>query len=148
VSEQTGPEYRRAAAAIKSGIAAGSLSGVLTIPEAQELAGTTYATARKAMEHLATEGILEGMPGKGYRVLITPEQAAASRTDDRPLRDQVAELQQEVAELRKQVGGHAELARVVGRIEANLAALYGQLGREYPRGGRRERAEAAAGGGR
>lgn len=147
MSEQTGPEYRRAAGAIRSGIADGSLSGVLTIPEAQKLAGTTYATARKAMEHLTTEGILEGLPGKGYRVIVTPEQAAA-RMDDRPLRDQVAELQQEVAELREQVGGHAELAKVVGRIEANLAALYGQLGREYPRGGRRERARAAAGGGR
>ena len=133
MSEQAGPEYRRAAEAIKSGIAAGSLSGVLTIPEAQELAGTTYATARKAMEHLTAEGILEGLPGKGYRVLVTPEEAAAARTDDRPLREQVAELQQEMAELRERIG----------RMDARLATLAGK-----PRGGNREQARATAGGGR
>ena len=133
MSEQ-GPEYRRAAEAIKSGIAAGRLSGVLTIPEARDLTGAKYATARKAMEYLTTEGILEGVPGKGFQVIVTAEEAAAARTDDRPVRDQVAEIQREIAELRERLGD----------MEADLAILTGK-----PRGGRRDQQpKATAGSGR
>jgi DNA-binding GntR family transcriptional regulator len=144
------PLYRRTADEILAMIASGRLGTEFTVPEAAKLAGVKDWAARKAAEHLAERGLIEPHQGTGYRALISPEQAAAGRVDDRPIRDQVAELQREVAALRRQVAapdGRSDLAAQVGRIEANLIALYGQLGREYPRGGRRERARAAAGGG-
>ena len=128
-------------------IASGKLGTEFTVPEAAKLAGVKDWAARRAAEHLTERGLIEPHQGSGYRALITPGEAASARVDDRPLRDQVAELQQEVAELRQQVSGNADLASRVGRIEANLSALYGHVGREYPRGGRRDRAKAAASGG-
>lgn len=144
------PLYRRTADEILAMIASGKLGLEFTVPEIAKQAGVKDWAARKAAEHLAERGLIEPHQGSGYRTLITPEEAAATRLDERPVRDQVAALQQEVAELRRQVAAlsdNAELAKRVGRIEANLIALYGQLQREYPRGGRRERAKAAAGGG-
>lgn len=144
------PLYRRTADEILGMLASGKLAAEFTVPEAAKLAGVKEWAARKAAEHLTERGLIEPHQGTGYRSLLTPEQAAAARVDDRPIREQVAELQQEVAALRKQVaalGGQSDLASRVGRIEANLVALYGQLNREYPRGGQRERAKTAAGGG-
>lgn len=144
------PLYRRTADEILAMIASGKLGPDFTVPEAAKLAGVKDWAARKAAEHLAERGLIEPHQGSGYRALITPEEAASARMDDRPVTDQVAELRREVAELRQQVAalsGNTELAKAVGRIEANLIALYGQLNREYPRGGRRDRARAAAGGG-
>jgi DNA-binding GntR family transcriptional regulator len=142
------PLYRRTADEILSMIASGELGQEFTVPEVAASADVKEWAARKAAEHLAERGLIEPHQGSGYRALVTPEEAAASGVDDRPLRDQVAELQQEVAELRQQVAGQSELAGRVGRIEANLVALYEHLSREYPRGGKRERAKAAASGGR
>ena len=145
------PLYRRTADEILAMIASGKLGTEFTVPEAAELAGVKNWAARKAAEHLAERGLIEPHHGTGYRALITPEQAASLQVDDRPIRDQVAELQREVAALRQQVGGlegRSDLAASVGRIEANLIALYGQLGHEYPRGGARDRARAAASSGR
>jgi DNA-binding GntR family transcriptional regulator len=143
------PVYRRTAAKILELIADGSLGPEFTVPEVAKLADVKDWAARKAAEHLAERGQIEAHQGSGYRALITREQAAAIHVDDRPVREQVAELQREVAELREQVAAssdQADLTRRVGRIEANLVALYGQLGCEYPRGGRREQAKAAASG--
>lgn len=145
------PVGRRTADDILAMIASGKLGIEFTVPEAAKLTGVKPWAARKAAEYLAERGLIEPHQGSGYRALITPEEAAAARVDDRSVRDQVAELQQQVAELRKQVAaltGQTELAKRVGRIEANLIALYGHVNREYPRGGRHERAKAAAGGGR
>jgi DNA-binding GntR family transcriptional regulator len=133
VSEQAGPGYRDAAETVKSRIASGRLSGILTIPEAKALTGTKYATARKAMDLLVAEGILEGRPGKGFQVMVTAEEAAAACPDNRPVRDQIAELQRQMGEVRERLG----------RMEASLATLTGK-----PRGGRREQADAAARSGR
>ena len=142
------PLYRQTADTILAMIASGRLGLEFTVPEVAKLAGVKDWAARKAAEHLAERGLIEPHHGSGYRALITPEEAAAAQVDVRPLREQVAELQQQVAELRKQVDGETDLAKQVGRIEANLMALYGQLGKQYPRGGARDRAKAAAGGGR
>jgi DNA-binding GntR family transcriptional regulator len=145
------PLYRQAADDILAMIASGRLGREFTVPEAAKQAGVKDWAARKAAEHLTERGLIEPHQGSGYRALITPEEASAARMDERSVRDQLAGLQREVAELRRQVtamDGRSDLAAQVGRIEANLIALYGQLGREYPRGGSRERAKAAAGGGR
>jgi DNA-binding FadR family transcriptional regulator len=144
------PLRRRTADEILAMIASGKLGLEFTVPEVAQKAGVKDWAARSAARHLAERGLIEAHQGSGYRSLITPEEAAAARLDDRPVTDQVAELQREVAELREQItalSGQPGLAERVGRIEANLIALYGHVNREYPRGGKRERAKAAAGGG-
>lgn len=132
----TGPKlpiYRRTADEILAMIASGQLGREFTVPEAAKLAGVKDWAARKATEHLAERGLVEPQQGTGYRALITPEEAAALQVDDRPVREQIAELQEDVTELRQRLG----------RMEASLATLTGK-----PHGGNREQAKAAAGGGR
>src|SRR6185437_10539801 len=102
-----------------------------TLPELGARYDAAQGTIAKALDVLHDLGIAETVQGMGTFVRKPPPER-----DE--LKDQLAGLQQEVAELREQVDGYAELAARVGRIEANLTALYGQLGREYPRGGRRE----------
>jgi prefoldin subunit 5 len=78
-------------------------------------------------------GILESHPGAPYTVRVSAGEAMEARLDSRPLKDQVAELRRELDELREHIG----------RMDARLATLAGK-----PRGGNREQATAAAGGGR
>jgi DNA-binding FadR family transcriptional regulator len=132
----TGPKvpiYRRTADEILAMIASGRLGCEFTVPEAAKLAGVKDWAARKATEHLAERGLVEPQQGTGYRALVTPEEAAALQVDDRPVREQIAELQQDMTDLRQRLG----------RMEASLATLSGQ-----PRGGKREQAKTAASGGR
>lgn len=133
MAKQGAPIYQRTADEILSMIASGKLGTEFTVPEAARQAGVKDWAARKAAEHLAERGLIESHHGSGFRALITPEEAAAARVDDRPVREQVAELQKELADLRKRLG----------RIEASLATLSGQS-----RGGKREQAKTAASGGR
>lgn len=125
--------YRRTADEILAMIADGRLGHEFTVPEAAKLTGVKDWAARKAAEHLAERGLIEPHQGSGYRTLVTPEEAATARVDDRPLREQVAQLQKEMAEVRERIGS----------IDARLATLAGK-----PRGGNRDQAKAAAGGGR
>lgn len=127
------PAYQQAADEILSMIASGKLGEKFTVPEVARLAGVKDWAARKAAEHLAERGLIEPYQGAGYRSLVTPEEAAASHADDRLIREQVTELQKEMAELRQRTG----------RIEARLATLAGQS-----RGGKREQADTAASDGR
>jgi DNA-binding GntR family transcriptional regulator len=133
VSRQGVPVYRRTADEILAMIASGKLGQEFTVPEVAKLAGVKDWAARKAAEHLAERGLIEPYQGSGYRSLVTPEEAAGTRVDDRPMREQVTELQKELADLRQRTG----------RIEARLATLAGQ-----PRGGKREQADTAASDGR
>ncbi len=125
--------YRRTADEILSMIASGKLGQEFTVPEVTARAGVKEWAARKAAEHLAERGLIESHHGSGYRALVTPEEAAASRLDDRPMREQVTELQKELADLKRRTA----------RIETTLATLPGQ-----PRGGKREQANTAASDGR
>lgn len=127
------PIYRRTADEILVMLADGRLGHEFTVPEAAKLAGVKDWAARKAAEHLAERGLVEPQQGTGYRALLTPEEAQALQVDDRPVREQIAELQQGVTELRERLGD----------MEATLATLTGQ-----PRGGKREQAGTAANGGR
>ena len=133
MSSQGAPSYRRTADTILSMIASGKLGQEFTVPEVAAKAGVKDWAARKAAEHLAERGLIESRHGSGYRALVTPAEAAALRVDDRPMREQVTELQKELADLRQRTG----------RIEARLATLAGQ-----PRGGKREQANTAASDGR
>jgi DNA-binding GntR family transcriptional regulator len=144
---RTPPKYRQVADDLRAGLDAGGYgpAGSL-LPTKRELMrsyGASLGTIDHAIAELRALGYVETRQGAGMFVRTPPERPDAG---DRPAREQVAGLQQEVAELRRQVRGHADLAARVGRIEANLVALYGQLNREYPRGGRRERAETASAG--
>jgi DNA-binding GntR family transcriptional regulator len=127
------PLYRRTADEILAMIASGELGLEFTVPEAAKQAGVKDWAARKAAEHLAGRGLIEPHQGTGYRALITPEQAAGMQVDDRPVSEQIADLQRDMTEMRQRLG----------RMEASLATLTGK-----PRGGSREQAKAAAGGGR
>jgi DNA-binding transcriptional regulator YhcF (GntR family) len=122
--------YRQAAEVIGNKITSGELSGTLTIGEVQRLTGATYATARTAAEYLEREEILTGQQGRGFEIVATPAEAAAKRVSIEKLSEQVAALQQEVAELRKRVG----------RMAATLATMA-----KKPRGGKRNQVEVSAG---
>ena len=127
------PEYRRAANVIMDKITSGRLTGKLTIREVADLTGVKYGTARTATEWLESEGILDGQQGKGFEIVATPEEAASKRASVESLSRQVADLQLEVADLRKRVG----------RMAATLATVA-----KKPRGGQRDQSEAAADSGR
>lgn len=127
------PIYRRTADEILAMLADGRLGLEFTVPEAAKLAGVKDWAARKAAEHLAERGLVEPLQGTGYRAQVTPAEAAALRVDDRSVREQIAELQRDVADMRHRLG----------QMEASLATLTGK-----PRGGNREQARATAGGGR
>lgn len=127
------PIYRRTADEILAMLADGRLGREFTVPEAAKLAGVKDWAARKASEHLAERGLVEAQQGTGYRALVTPAEAEALQVDDRPVREQIAELQRDMADLRLRLG----------RMEASLATLTGK-----PRGGKRDQARAASDGGR
>jgi DNA-binding transcriptional regulator YhcF (GntR family) len=129
----SGPKYQQIADAVLAKIASGEIDGEITLGRIRDLTGATDSTSRKAANELVSAGILESHPGAPYTVRVTAEGAAAARLDDRPLKDQVAELRQEVDDLRERIG----------RMDARLATVAGK-----PRGGNREQAKAAAGGGR
>ena len=127
----SGPKYQQVADAVLSKIASGEISGEVTLGQVRALTGTTDATSRKAVKELVSAGILENHPGAPYTVQITAEEAAAARLDDRPLKDQVAELRQKLDELTEHVG----------RMDAQLAEVAGK-----PRGSREQPRAAATGG--
>lgn len=127
------PIYRQTAGKILAMLADGRLGREFTVPEAAKLTGVKDWAARKAAEHLAERGLIEPQQGTGYRALVTPEEAAALQVDDRSVREQIAELQQDISDLRQRLG----------RMEASLATLTGK-----PRGGKRDQAKAAADSGR
>lgn len=135
MSKQGEPAYRRTADKILSMIASGELGREFTVPEVMERASVNRYAARKAAELLAERGLIEPYQGSGYRALVTPEEAAENRVDDRPLRERVTALEKEVAKLRQKTG----------RSQAGLSTttMPGQS-----RGGKREQANKAASDGR
>lgn len=90
-----------------------------TKPALMERYGVALGTLDKAIEELRKAGLVETRQGSGMFVRTPPPDS--SEYDD--LREQVAALQKEVAELRERVG----------HLEATLDTLTGT-----PRGGRRE----------
>ena len=129
----SGPKYQQIADALLSKIASGEIAGEVTLSQVRALTGTTDATSRKAVKELVSAGILENHPGAPYTVRVTAEEAAAATLDSRPLKDQVAEMRQELDELRERVG----------RLDARISTLPGKS-----RGGGRDQQATAANGGR
>ena len=144
MSGQATPEYRRAADVIKSRITPDDIGSLITIPEIQELARTSYSTARRTADQLAGDGILRPHQGKGYEVIATPEKAATQRADAKELGSRLARLEGQVQALADRPGVPADLRETLERIEFNLQALYGKLGIPYPGGGASEELKPAA----
>ena len=138
----SGPKYRHTVDAIKAKIASGEVTGEITLGRIRELTGATDSTARRTANELVAEGVLENHPGAPYTVVGTPEGVAATRSDDRPLRVQVADLQQQVADLRRDVP--PGLGETLERIEASLEDLHDKLGYDMTPGGTSERGEEPA----
>ena len=141
----SGPKYQQIADAVLAKIAAGEIDGEITLGRIRDLTGATDSTSRKAAHKLVSAGILESHPGAPYTVRVTADGAAAARLDGRPLKDQVAEMQQEVAALRQQVTEldgrvtavwRAETLRVQKEEELSLAKLADQVGVSDARAGR------------
>jgi len=128
----TGPKYQQIAETVLAKIASGEIDGEITLGQIRKLTGATDSTSRKVTKELVSAGILESHPGAPYTVRVTASEAAAARLDDRPLKDQVAEMRQELNELRERIG----------RMDARLATVAGK-----PRGGSRDQAKATASGG-
>lgn len=127
----SGPKYQQVADAVLAMIASGEIGDGITLGRIRELTGATDATSRKAANELVSAGILENHPGAPYTVRVTAEEAAAARLDNRPLKDQIAEMRHELGDLRRRLG----------HMEAELATMTGK-----PRGGTREQAKTASGG--
>jgi|ERR1035441_2528377 DNA-binding GntR family transcriptional regulator len=123
------PRYQQVADDLRAKISDGRYpvgARLPTKPTLMEHYGVALGTLDKAIEVLRRAGLVETQQGSGMYVREpAPEHDAAA--------DQVAELRQELDELRQRIG----------RIEASLATLTGQ-----PRGGKREQAKTAASGGR
>ena len=138
---QATPEYQRAANVIKSRIKPADIGSVITIPDIQERAGTTYATARRTAAQLKDDGVLQPHQGKGYEVIALPEEAASLQADTKEFGARLAQLQGQVQELAGRPEVPADLRETLERFEFNLEALYGKLAIPYPKDGISEREE-------
>jgi DNA-binding GntR family transcriptional regulator len=156
VTGNIGPEYRRLMDLIRSRITAGEYPLGKPIPsttELKELTGMSIPVVRRAVGQLESDGILEGHPGKGVYVRAMPADADSERMDARTLSKHVTALQEQVRELTDRAASAQpadfgqelrELRETVGRIEVNLIDLYLKMGHDYPQGGSRDGAKAAA----
>jgi DNA-binding GntR family transcriptional regulator len=156
VTDKIGPSYRLVADDIRSRITSGEYQVGRLIPSTLKLReqyGASDSVVRRAVRDLQDEGILIGHPGKGVYVEAVPADVASERQDIKTLSDQVAQLQQQVRELTERAGmiqpadfaqDLRDLQETVGRIEVNLIDLYGKMGHDYPQGGARDGAKAAA----
>lgn len=90
-------------------------SAVPSKDQLRETYGVAGATARRAVEHLQSRGVLEGYPGRGVfvRRLPVPDDLGPEPTP--ALGDQVEDQ------------GHR-----LAHLEANLRELYRRLDQEYP----------------
>jgi DNA-binding GntR family transcriptional regulator len=156
VTTKIGPSYQLVADDIRSRITSGEYEVGQKIPSTLKLReqyGASDTVVRRAVGDLEEAGILIGHPGKGVYVKAMPADIDSERVNVKVLSTQVAELRQQVRELadRAVTAQPADFARdlrdlqeTVGRIEVNLIDLYGKMGHDYPQGGARDGAKAAA----
>lgn len=136
MAEKIGPSYLLVANDIRSRITSGDLAVGSMIPSTKDLQrhyGQSETVVRRAVRELQNHGVLVGHPGKGVYVKALPDAADSERTDVTTLSREVAEVQQQMADLQDRLG----------HMEASLATLTGK-----PRGGKRDQAKAAATSGR
>lgn len=103
------------------------------LPTKRELAAeydAAVGTVDGALRALREMGLAETRQGSG--TFVISERPGESEAQQ--LSEQVAALRAQVAELAKRVEAaeDASLREVVGRIQANLADLYGKTGFTYP----------------
>lgn len=127
------PKYRQIAADLRARIEAGEYPVGSQMPTKDELMasfGAALATVDGALRVLRNLGMVETRQGSGTFVIS----GQAGETEAHHLSEQVASLRAQVAELAKRVEAaeDASLREIVGRLQANLADLYGKTGFTYP----------------
>ena len=126
-------KYRRIAADLRSRIEAGQYPVGTQLPvktALMETHGAALGTVDAALAELRDLGLVETRHGAGTFVISDQP----SETEAQQLSDQVASLRAQVAGLAKRVENaeDASLREIVGRLQANLADLYGKTGFTYP----------------
>jgi DNA-binding GntR family transcriptional regulator len=132
-----GPEYLRVADDLRRRIASGALPVGSAIPSTAKLCqryGVSITVVRAAVAQLREAGLVVGHPGKGVFVRATPADISERTVGVNDLARQVGELRAELrrADSARNVEELAELREQVRLLRAQVAELYGELGRPYP----------------
>jgi len=135
-----GPEYQRVADDLRSRIASGDLPIGSAIPSTAKLCqryGVSVTVVRAAVAQLREAGLVVGHPGKGVFVRATPADVSERTVGFNDLARQVGELRAELrrADSARNAEELAELREQVRLLRAQVAELYGELGRPYPGSG-------------
>ena len=113
------PRYRQVADDLRARIGDGLYpvgARLPTKPKLMEHYGVALGTLDKAIEVLRKAGLVETQQGSGMYV----REPVPERAEDDTVRDQVTEMQKELADLRQRVG----------RIEASLRSEERRVGKE------------------
>lgn len=130
------PRYVQIADDLRGKITAGTYAPRSKLPsnkELTELYGVADGTIRAALEELRGEGIIETQSTLGTFVTSKPKAAAPARLDLNTAGERLAELQQEVRELRSRMG----------RMEAVILTLTTRNGLPNPFKGEHDGTEKA-----
>jgi DNA-binding transcriptional regulator YhcF (GntR family) len=135
-----GPEYQRVADDLRSRIASGELPVGSAIPSTSKLCeayGVSVTVIRAAVAQLREAGLVVGHAGKGVFVSATPADISERTVGVNDLARQVGELRAELrrADSARNAEELAELREQVRLLRAQVAELYGELGRPYPGSG-------------
>ncbi len=130
--------YMKVANDLRAKIVSGALEVGDAIPSTKELErqhGVSATAARNAVALLRTEGLLEGVAGKGVFVIAKPQEVEAERNSLEDVARQIAELRTEVRELTARVGiqqSGRDLAGEVAELRGLVEQLYNRLGHPVP----------------
>lgn len=134
------PLYLQVADDIRAQIAGGELAVGDPIPSTAKLAKhheVSIGVIQAAVKVLKDEGVLVGQSGKAVFVRAAPEAAAVETSALKSVDEQIAELREEIRQLAEQQPAEVlakleELRTDVGRLQADLRALYDRIGQPYP----------------
>ena len=131
-----GPEYQRVADDLRRRIASGELPVGSAIPSTAKLCesyGVSITVVRAAVAQLREAGLVVGHAGNGVYVRATPVDISQRTVSVDDLARQVGELRAELrrADSARNAEEIAELREQVRLLRAQVAELYGELGRPY-----------------
>lgn len=138
VAELTGrPEYQRVADDLRRRIVSGELPVGSAIPSTVKLCeayGVSVTVVRAAVAQLREAGLVVGHAGKAVFVSATPADISQRTVGLDDLATQLGKLRAELrrAGCARNAEELAELREQVRLLRAQVAELYGELGRPYP----------------